>query len=297
MQSIEQAHRHNYPWLLAALICVSFVSASFTTARADLSPDGEFIIGRKVIAYTGTDGALGPQFGSGVSFSELYGGAINESGDVLYNGYLAGQGVVLDNSKGLWFRSSTTTTPSIIARAGTTGILGPNYPDEPEATFNRNSLWYGWVNNLGQFTFRGHDGYSGGTWRSTGSANEAIALARNDGPLGPGLGPGVWFISTPSPDVYTDSGLLVFNGAVNQRDPVEGGQLGIWTVKDTEPNIVARTDTVGPYGPGLGDGREFITLGVLGAGPDDSIYIKTMMRDSVDLSESYALMSLAPGGE
>src|SRR5689334_2544215 len=75
----------------------------------------------KPLALTGTDGALGPQLGTGVFFATVGTPSLNTSGDVAFLGTLSGTGVSTSNDQGSWTNIGGSIQP--ITRVGTDGLL------------------------------------------------------------------------------------------------------------------------------------------------------------------------------
>ena len=75
------------------------------------------------IAREGTEGALGPNLGAGVTFSLFDDWMINSGGTLLLGARLSGSGITSTNNSGLWFHEGGGWRA--IALAGTDGIPGP----------------------------------------------------------------------------------------------------------------------------------------------------------------------------
>lgn len=70
-------------------------------------------------------------------------------------------------------------------------------------------------------------------------ARRIVALSGTDGPLGPGLGPGLTFsyFGTPSVDL---AGAVAFRGVLQGPGVSNANQAGIWRVRDESPTMLIR---------------------------------------------------------
>jgi hypothetical protein len=171
----------------------------------------------------------------------------------VFYGTLQGEGVTNTNAEGIWLSTAEEIRP--IARTGTPGDLGAYFPGGVNSVFLRYNLYGFRLSNNGEVAISAATSNSGayaGVWVNSGATNQPIALVNTSGSLGPGFGPGVEFIGVLGAGTFTDEGSMVFGASVNQSDPVEGGQKGIWRTSDDGPIPIARTNTHGPLGPGLG---------------------------------------------
>lgn len=155
------------------------------------------------VAREGVTGALGPS-GGGLDPGVVFGNFgsfvnLNDAADVTFTAALSGPGITGSSNTGL-FQAPAGTTPRIVARHGVSGALGPNIPGQQNALFQSLFNRLIWLNASGDMAF--HAGVSGaggpttGIWSVTGgAAPDPVVLNGTDGPLGPGLGPGITFQS------------------------------------------------------------------------------------------------------
>jgi hypothetical protein len=132
-------------------------------------------------------------------------------------------------------------------------------------TFSANSLSdysindSGWV-AIGAFSSLPSGTSNNGIWINAGASNQPLALINTDGPLGPGLGAGVSFIPVMNVQTFTHSGGVLLVHSVNQSDPVQGGQGGAWSLEPSGNVPLARVNTTGPLGPGIGGDWRYTSI-------------------------------------
>jgi hypothetical protein len=143
------------------------------------------------------------------------------------------------------------------------------------------------INSSGQVAFFGNLGGSSvtslddqGVWLANATEIRPVARVGTDGPLGPGVGPGVHFLrhNLFSPEL-NDSGDVSFGAAINQTPQYNG----VWkTIGDgLQPVAMVRTD--GALGPQLGPGVEFLPLMTTGYLLDSG---DVVFRGSVNQNDS-----------
>jgi hypothetical protein len=205
------------------------------TARARNSVSGDEIVGvwqhngteNSALVLSGTDGELGPGLGANFVFA---GGLtqgylpfdINSRGDAVFSAKLK------DGRSGIWQTSTTGNAP--IALSGETGRLGPGLATPSTfAEFDPSKT-------LAELTVNEHrvvvfEGILAGTrrhglWQNAGDGNLPVALAADDGELGPQLGSGVHFTEF-NRAVVNDNGTIFFTADLNIDVP-SNRLLGLW---------------------------------------------------------------------
>jgi hypothetical protein len=182
---------------------------------------------------------------------------MNASGDVVFNGALAGTGITSSNSEGVWtWRDGTL---QLIARAGSTGP-GPGLG----AGVNFSSVASPHINSASDVAFLGFVTGTGvnssnyrGIWRTTGGTLQLIARTGANGP-GPGIGAAVSF-SSFNGLIFNVAGDALFRGALTGTGISNSNDSGLWILKDGSLEVVARAGSSGP-GPNLGAGIDFASF-------------------------------------
>ena len=218
------------------------------------------------VALEGTDGLLGPGLGAGVAFRSIpsplvFPLALNASGMVVFFSSIEGPGVMPNvNDRALF--TTTGGTPSVLARSGTDGPLGPGFgPNTHFTGFNARFI----INDNSDIAFRAsvqgiQNGH--GIWVAGTSDPSPVAISNTDGPLGPNLGPGVHF-SAINPHQFNDNGQIAFASTITGTGVTNNNNRGIWMFDENASSIVARTGTDGLLGPNLGSGVMFNSFGSL----------------------------------
>ncbi len=196
--------------------------------RIDDGPDTVFV-------RTGSDGALGPQLGSGVVFSDVEGRPVGVN-RILVSGKIGGTGIDSTNHEGFWVINEQNI--ELIARTGTDAVGGPNLgsgvvfargattPDIvfPFISSAGNESETALVARVSGNTF--DPNVSIGIWFDDGSGLMPIAMTGESGPLGPNTSANEVFSYFDHISLGGD-GTLVFSGWV---DDVESGAStsGLW---------------------------------------------------------------------
>jgi hypothetical protein len=190
------------------------------------------------IALSQTDGALGPGLGPGISYSFLAGSTVNSSNVVVLSAGLQGGGFNPNTNDGIWTIDGSNR--NIHALAGASGALGPNLGDGSLFQFVNSAS----INQSGHLAFKGGlADLRSGIWINDTSMNHAIALSGTDGPLGPGLGPGVRFDSFSLFSYFNDADQVAFTATL-ARPPGSGittaNDDGLWFASNGIIHLIAR---------------------------------------------------------
>lgn len=214
----------------------------------------------RAIVYS--DGPLGPNLGSGVEFiPSLSVGALNDAGEIFFAGHVNQSDPIAGGQAGVWQIGADGGVPQILARAGTTGPLGPGLGDDRTfALFSRlSSDAPGSV--LADVRFedaQAEDPYAPtyGILRLSATGHTPLWLSHTDGRYGPQLGEGVHFTHNwrrSAGSTSSDAGGIAVIASVEGTGVDDTNDSGIWRVSDEAIAPVARDGTDGPLGPGLGD--------------------------------------------
>ena len=214
----------------------------------------------RAAALADTDGLLGPGLGTGFTFESLGRPLLNTNGIVVFSAPLNGPGISNANNGGVW-TVKNGESPAAIVREGNDGMLGPGLG--PGISFDR--VGVADINDQGEILIGGRLKGSGinssnrdGIWRFRDAQSmEFVARSGTDGPLGPGLGPGVTF-SDLGQSWFLPNSNFVFQATL-EGPPIEEN-IGIWITQDDRNIPVALIGTDGPLGPGLGPGISFIEI-------------------------------------
>ena len=272
-----------------------FAFSASLTGTGVVDDGGVFIGGDApltIVARNGTDGPLGPGLGSGITFSSV-GPLLNEAGELLLRSGIAG---FTSLEHGLWrLDPDAGTGPQAVLRTGTDGPLGPGLApgvefEPPPFGVDFDTVSF---NSSGDVVV---DAYitdfqnDQGIWLDNGTGPMAVALAGTDGPLGPGLGPGVQFGSLDGVQI-NEARQVVFAGQFT--DPAQ--QQGVWLLDESGKTLLARSGTDGPLGPGLGPGESFSGLGT-GDFADNGIVATVASLNVFSSSAERTIAVISPAG-
>lgn len=218
-----------------------------------------------LVARTGPTGP-GPDLPTGTYLRHINVPSFNTNGDVAFDGFLEGQGITSDNDMGIWVGGPGTL--SAVAREGTDGTLGPGMG--PGVTFealgNPSINKNGHVAHFGRIQGDGFNKFNdSGIWTNVGGRPAPVVLEGTDGPMGPGLGPGIEFTDIDVP-VFNNNGDVAFVAEVNNNYPYN---VGLWATNNGELVNIIEPGTLIDYDPtdgvslrGIQDIRLSIEFGV-----------------------------------
>jgi len=225
--------------------------------------------GNTLLAETGTDGALGPQLGAGVTFTGFAGLRPLNDTDYLARATLAGTGVTTTNGDVIVRIGPSSITP--LAREGTDGALGPQLGAGvvfAAPVSAAQAVPFGAITGHDQnFAFFGHlsgNGYDPNTviglWIGSGTQLAPAVLTNTDGPLGPGLGPNVAFKNFPA-IAMADDNTLFFSATTGQIGQTPT-QSGLWYFQnDALTSIIRAGDSFAPNPANPADVRTVSAVG------------------------------------
>lgn len=249
----------------------------------------------------GTDGSLGPNMGSGVSFSSL-GNTVFNNGRLASVATITGTNVNTGNNRGLWINENGSW--SLIARIGTEGSVGPNLGAGVRiSSFGQSHA----LNATGKVSFSGFVSGTGVTtsndeviWTNTQSGITPVAREGAEGPLGPNMGPGITLKSAgpafSRAHTINSKNTIVFRGAA--LDTATSLQtLGYWMNSGAGNNPAVLTLTDGPLGPNMGVGTnfKFLTNFHLNAN-DEILFGATISGFGISLSDSEGIWAKKSSG-
>ena len=234
----------------------------------DLSDTGVWRLGQAgltCLAREGAEGTLGPGLGAGLTFTDLYDdthASLSQGGYLVFQAKFAGPEVDERSDEGIWVHRDAALQPVVLE--GTDGPLGPQMG--PDVVFTSlGTQCDPAVNSAGQIPFQANLSGPGvtsknlrGVWRTGPNGLTCILRTGSDGADGPGLGEGITFTDFYPPTINAHGDVAL--RAILSSHQVPNGYRGIWVVDDAGSHLIARTDTVGDVGPGLGPGVTFHDL-------------------------------------
>jgi hypothetical protein len=249
----------------------------------------------------GTDGPLGPNMGTGVSFSS-YGNTVFNNGKLAAVATITGTNVTGSNNRGLWINENGTS--SLIARTGTDGSLGPNLGTGVRlSSFGQSHA----MNATGKASFSGFVNGTGvntsndeAIW--TNSANGIVPVAREgaEGLLGPNMGPGIT-LKSAGPAFSLDHTINSHNTIVFRGSAFDTATslttLGIWMNNGAGNNPAILTLTDGSLGPNMGPGTNFKFLTAFHLNSNDEILFGGAISGfGISLSDSEGIWAKKSNG-
>lgn len=210
-----------------------------------------------VAAMTGTDGAFGPHLGSGVQFAPtMHAGVLTNHGAIVFSHLVNQNDPVAGGQRGIWQADASGPVP--IARANTSGVLGPRRGDASVFTaFEQIVVAPGGRITVNARLSNPEASFTGsGIFDLAPSGNAMLALTGTDGTLGPQLGGGVTFRSYRYFKATGDADLTAV-GVVQGVDVGSGNAEGVWRIAPGAIVPLARSGTDGSAGPQLGPGIVF----------------------------------------
>jgi len=224
------------------------VTFNSTLTGTGINGDGGMWVGGDrpltMVARSGTDGLLGPNLGTGITFGEV-GGWANDAGDLLIRGNVSGFGGFVE---GLFLKPDGGSL-NPIARTVTDGPLGPGLGA------GVNFTGFGGLRMNSNTEVVLHAGYGGalfgnGFWKYAEGSLSALFRTGTDGPLGPGLGPGVEFgtlVNDGTHFTLNASGQIAVQGSL----AVAGNNDVVWLSNDGSPVYIAREGDQAPIDPAI----------------------------------------------
>jgi hypothetical protein len=215
------------------------------------------------IARQSTDGLLGPHLGAGIVFKEPFlpsrddfgWPVLNDAGKIAFVGFLSGNGINFTNDRGIWITDAAG--PVVAARFGDDAALGPGLgPGVFFGNFFTPSLTTS--NDLVFVAQLAGDGRTG-VWHTGGGSPVPIAVSQTDGPLGPGLGPGISY-SFLGTSTVNSSNVVAFSAGLQGGGFNPNTNDGIWTIDGSNRSVRALAGAGGTLGPNLGDGSLFQSI-------------------------------------
>ncbi|MBI1370221.1 MAG: PEP-CTERM sorting domain-containing protein [Planctomycetes bacterium] len=176
------------------------------------------------LVHTGTDGALGPDLGAGISINTLRKPTGFRNGKLVFDADLTGSGINFNNDT-TFFRSDDASSTLVLTREAAVGSSFPG-PDIASRFF-ANSNFGGGVNAAGNAisgaSLNDNSFGTGVYFIADGSTNHIIAMKNATGALGPNIAgnPGAVFTfiqGAGTPDI-NDAGDAVFTGRMGTSRP------------------------------------------------------------------------------
>jgi hypothetical protein len=194
------------------------------------------------IALSGTEGPLGPPAEPGMRFLRFLGVELNDRGEVASSTSLIG-GPGSEATDAILLHSSGTN--HLVARARTSGPLGPNLGDDGVFPSLGSTVI---LSNTSEVMFSADVSFSrfrGGIWTAELSGPQPRIMLFDDGQYGPRMGPGIVFAGLTFP-YFNANGKMLFGAQISPGAPNESG---LWTLEDTDLRLIATEGDAGALGP------------------------------------------------